>query len=96
MRRRYRGIRFGDSPKGAQLRRICKEIDRKRGQYRSAIKTVIECYDLWKKADQMGGNFTDDGWIHDRWFRHYLGNMYDFCTESVEECLDDCGAFEDA
>lgn len=96
LERPNRRVRFGDSPKGAQLRRLCKELDRKKGQYRSAIKTVIECYDLWKKADQMGGDFTDDGWINDRWFRHYLQNMYDFCNGTCEEALDDIGAFEDA
>ena len=93
--RKYRGIRFGDSPKGAQARRICKELDRKSGQYRSAIKTVIECFNSWKKLDQLGMSITDDGWLSDRWFKHYLENMYDFEDGRAEEAFDDGDCFED-
>ena len=93
--RRYRNVRFGDSPKGAQLRKIAQEIDRKAGQVRPAIKTVIEWYKLWKKAKSLDHNITDDGWIDDRWFGQYLQNIYDSATDSYVDACEDTGTFED-
>lgn len=91
--RKYRGIRFGDSPKGAQARREAKEIDRLNRPILQMIRTFIEVvkkYHAFCKKYGLVGSEVDC-----RRLANMLDSYYYEMRDGLEDGLDNSDFFDE-
>ena len=95
--RRYRNVRFGDSPQGAKKRQISREMDKILRDVNRAIPLIVKAVRLaikWNAADGIGGSANlqkaADIIVNDL-AEYYNTNGY----STLEKRLDDEGYFEE-
>ena len=90
--RRSRNIRFGDTSKGARLRAMAKEIDRKSTKVSSAIATIADAVKLAEKFEKEGKAIVSGiDWLR---LKSFLMRLNDLYGGNLESNFEESGQFE--